>query len=149
MNRPKQPFPAEPGSIPLFVYPPNLEIRVRQLERQQRLLLAALIGLLSLGLMGQTSQSKKLSIEGGVTEISAEQLTVKKIRLVDDQGRPRANLMTNGPDVYLMMGESSGRSRLALKVSDGKEASLTLADEQALARLVLQCNADGSVKRVP
>ena len=82
-------------------------------------------------------------------EISAERITTKKLRIIDDQGRPRVNIFTAGSDVYLMMGEGSGRSRLALKVEESGAASVILAGSDGEPKASWQCAADGTVRRTP
>jgi hypothetical protein len=84
-----------------------------------------------------------------ITEISAERITTKKLRIVDDQGRPRVNVFTAGSDVYLMMGESSGRSRLALKVEESGASSVILAGSDGEPKASWQCAADGTIRRTP
>lgn len=84
-----------------------------------------------------------------IPEISAERITTKKLRIIDEQGRPRVNIFTAGSDVYFMMGEGSGRSRLALKVEESGAASVILAGSDGEPKASWQCAADGTVRRTP
>ena len=119
------------------------ELRVRRLERSSRIYALLFWFMAGIVLMGQLPQSKK-----AVAPI-AEEVTAHSFRLVDQGGRPRANFFISDDEVYLVLGESNGNSRLALRVKDQGEASLVLAGSDGQPKATFQCAADGSVRRYP
>lgn len=118
----------------------ELEGRLRKLERQNKILTFGLTGLVALCLMGQTTKPKPKK---------PEELTVSKLRLVDAQGKPRANFFVDGKEVYLILGQADGKTRMALRVTDGGKASMVLAGADGESRSSWECDADGTVRRVP
>ena len=114
---------------------------IRQLQQQNRLLKVILLGLSALLLMGQAQAQS--------SQINVESITTQRLRLVDTQGKPRANLFVEGQRIYLALGDSQGRSRAVLQVVEGADASLILADGEGTTRARLTVDRAGQVLREP
>jgi len=116
----------------------ELEGRLGKLERQNKILTFGLTGLVALCLMGQTTKPKHPA-----------ELTVSKLRWGDAQGKPRANFFVEGKEVYLILGQADGKTRMALRATEGGKASMVLAGADGVSQASWECDADGTVRRVP
>ena len=125
------------------------EARIRRIEGTSRLYLVSFWFIVACLLMGQLPQSKKLRFPLADPGAVTDTVSTHKLRLVDDQGRPRANFVINGDEVYLILGEANGKSRLALRVKDQGDASVVLAGSDGEPKATIVCGADGTVKRIP
>jgi hypothetical protein len=129
---------------------PTSEMRIRRLERSSRIYALLFWMMVGVAVMGQLPQSKKkIAPTPNATPAVVDTLSAHNFRLVDEQGRPRANFFISDDEVYLVLGESNGTSRLALRVKDQGETSVVLAGSDGEPKATLQCAADGSVRRFP
>jgi len=123
----------------------RLTHRLEKLEKQSRILKAMLgvgtIGVSAALLMGQTTQPHPSRPEsnpplsyGGAVEAK---IRAQEIALVDDKGKERASLVTDGNgSVFFVMFDANGRPRADLNVAT-EGPSLNFYDPNGKSRLIV------------
>lgn len=115
-----------------------LEQRMSRLERELRwsravnLLAAAGVAWLLL-----TAEAPKPS------EITSPVVTTQKLRIVDEQGRARANFFAAGDEVFLLVGDATGKPRIGVKAKNAEDATLFFAGPDGEAVSTLTVNSSG------
>ena len=116
----------------------EVEVRLNRLERELRwsrcLNLAVLAGLALLFLSGEGPRP---------LELNSEVISTQKLRIVDEQGRARANFYASGDEVYLLLGDVTGKPRLGMKSKNLDEATLFFAGPSGEPVSTLTVNRDG------
>lgn len=76
-------------------------------------------------------------------DISAPVVTTQKLRIVDEQGRARANFFATGEEVFLLVGDATGKPRIGVKAKNAEDATLFFAGPDGEAVSTLTVNASG------
>jgi len=79
----------------------------------------------------------------GPKEITSPVLTTQKLRIVDEQGRARANFFAAGDDVFLLVGDATGKPRIGVKAKNAEDATLFFAGPDGEAVSTLTVNSSG------
>ena len=108
----------------------RLEGQLRWSQRLNLLVLAALAGTF---LMGQAPAPPP----------PTEVITTQKLRIVDEQGRARANFFATGDDVYLLVGDATGKPRIGIKAHNQEDATLFFAGPSGEPGSTVTVNRDG------
>lgn len=114
------------------------EKRLSRLERELRwsraFNLLALAGLAWLLLTAEAPRP---------VDISAPVVTTQRLRIVDEQGRARANFFAQGEEVYLLVGDATGKPRVGVKAKNLEDATLFFAGPDGEAVSTLTVNSNG------
>src|ERR1017187_5272606 len=109
---------------------------MRRLEKRSRLYAVLFWIPMVVLLMGQMPQPAAPQV-----------LTVRGLRVVDDQGRARISLAIEGQDASVSLGESSGRTRVDLRATEGGVGKIAVCDRGGAVQAHIQCNPDGSLEK--
>jgi hypothetical protein len=101
-----------------------LEVRIERLERQNRLFrrgaLTCLIGLVSVGLMGQAKHPRKAAPSTApAAPATPEKIEAGSFILKDSNGKTRAELSMAGTGPALKLRDESGTPLITLSLNDG------------------------------
>lgn len=114
----------------------SLENRVNRLERELRWSRAInLAGIAAIAFLLLTAEAPKPPVP--------DVITTQKLRIVDEQGRARANFFASGDDVYLLVGDASGKPRIGIKAKNADDATLFFAGPDGEPVSALTVNASG------
>jgi hypothetical protein len=103
----------------------DLEIRMRRLEKRSRLYALLFWIPTVLLLMGQMPQPAAPQV-----------LTVRGLRVVDDQGRDRINLAVEGQE-----------ASVKVRANAGGVGKMAVCDRQGAVQAHIQCNSDCSLEK--
>jgi len=113
-----------------------LEARIERLERQNRLFrrgaLTCLIGLVSVGLMGQTKHPRKAPPAAPAAPVLPEKIEAGSFILKDSTGKTRAELSMAGTGPTLKLRDENGAALLTLSLNDSSPRGpmMLLSDSQ-------------------
>lgn len=114
------------------------EQRLGRLERELRWSRALnLVALAGLAFLLLTAQAPK------PTEINAPVVTTQRLRIVDEQGRARANFFASGEEAFLLVGDATGKPRIGIKAKNAEDATLFFAGPDGEAVSTLTINSNG------
>ncbi len=114
----------------------SLENRLNRLERELRWSrMLNLAGMAAIAFLFLTAEAPKPPVP--------DVITTQKLRIVDEQGRARANFFASGDDVYLLVGDTSGKPRIGIKAKNAEDATLFFAGPDGEAVSTLTVNASG------